>query len=147
MDLEKPKRPPLATYLWRMEGRFREYEWDKKCSIQASRLDDLLRAPRWTVMRVVCELPTFFESAGGLMVASQNDLVKLAYQVGVYGGIAYRNHVAFEPVPVWKWKGQLPKEVVNRRIVRTLGVEACKDFKADVWDSVGIGLWAKGEFE
>jgi hypothetical protein len=136
---------PYRVELWTIRGKDKEADWDWRCALQGHRLLETLKA--WPIDWVYCELPCFFESAGGLMVASQNDLVKLAFLVGIYGGVCATRGVPFTPVPVAEWKGQLPKAVVNRRIVKILGEGACREFRQDIWDSVGIGLYAKGWFK
>jgi hypothetical protein len=48
-----------------------------------------------------------------------------------------------------EWKGQLPKDVVQRRIERIIGKRKCEDLgiKTHAWDAVGIGLHALGRFQ
>ena len=87
------------------------------------------------------EWPQFF---GFNATAARGDLVKLAFSVGclarmidAFGGI--RIHF----VKVHEWKGQLSKATIQRRIRKILGDGVCKEFKDDIWDAVGIGLWTR----
>jgi hypothetical protein len=93
---------------------------------------------------MLIEWPKFMESGGGQTVARTDSLVKLVACAGrivqVFRGLG----VPVTLVPVADWKGQLPKEVVNKRIVKRLGEAACEDFQTHAWDAVGVGLWAKG---
>lgn len=89
------------------------------------------------------EMPQLFQSAGGLVTANSGALVKLSWFVGmVCGGL--RPHCPLRPVEVNQWKGQLPKEVVIRRIQRVL--PSCKATSHD-WDAIGIGLYIKGDLK
>jgi len=96
---------------------------------------------------VTCEFPEFQTSASRSMGWMRGDLQKLTYLVGVLGR-TFRGG-SFEPVPVSQWKGQLPKDVVTRRIVQELGTADCErlGIKTHAWDAVGIGLWRLGVFE
>lgn len=89
------------------------------------------------------EYPAYFGTASGDMVARRGDLVKLSYCVGFIAG-SMPGTVTL--IPVNKWKGQLPKDIVARRIQKILGANACREFKSHVWDAVGVGLYAKGCF-
>jgi len=142
-------RPPDATGLiipWR-DPHNTDW-WDRaveqangllyKIPIPAKRLD------------VYCEMPVFFAgTVGGMAAAGTGSLQKLCFQVGCVAqavrGLSCFRH--FYPVLVNEWKGQLPKEVVIQRIKKLLGEKACKDYRKDMWDAVGIGLWARGVFK
>lgn len=73
------------------------------------------------------------------------DLQKLVFLVGVLAGYFCEAH-SFTPVTPKDWKGQLPKEVVKRRLVKRYGPGATREWEKDVWDAVGIGLWKMGKF-
>lgn len=98
---------------------------------------------------VYCEEPAYMAGAGGQMVAAGGDLVKLCYCVGVYGFVvAHAGVGALQLVPVRNWKGQLPKEVVEKRCRKEL-----QKMKIDpevlgidshAWDALGIGLFIEG---
>ncbi len=130
---------PLAVGLLKPDDR--EDTWEFRCVDLGRQLDRLIRTRE--VAHIFCELPMFVDTEGGLAVA-QKSLVKLCYLVGTYAGVALSGNRPFVPVPVAQWKGQTPKEVVNKRIEGRLGKKACAGYRADIWDAVGIGLWAKG---
>ena len=98
--------------------------------------------PEWRHMLI--EWPKFMESGGGQTVARTDALVKLAVCAGRIVEVFKASAIEVTPVPVADWKGQLPKEVINKRIVKRLGPEPCEDFQTHAWDAVGIGLWGKG---
>jgi hypothetical protein len=76
---------------------------------------------------------------------SKGDLQKLVFLVGVLAG--YFNEArSFTPVKPNEWKGQLPKDVVIRRLTKRFGPGATREWEKDVWDAVGIGLWKMGKF-
>lgn len=98
-------------------------------------------------LEVFCEFPAFFASSGGVASAATGSVHKLAFQVGVYAQVFASRGSSFTPVGVNEWKGQLPKDVVCRRVEKILGPRAGREFRADTWDAVGIGLWVKGVFK
>lgn len=119
-----------------------------------NRSDDLFSCIRTVVkgdvdlLKVFCEMPRFFSgNAGGHAAAETGSIMKLAYLVGSYARSFRMAGASFTIVPVMEWKGQLPKEVVNKRIVQLLGEKACTNFRRDAWDAIGIGLHVKGVFK
>lgn len=72
------------------------------------------------------------------------DLQRTTYLEGCIAG-RFNEANTVIPIPVRDWKGQLPKDVVIRRIQRELGKETCEDLGivTHAWDAVGIGLWAQ----
>lgn len=98
---------------------------------------------QYGVIEVWCENASYHGagSAKGQMVASKGDLVKLAQLIGAYKATSYLEGVSFNLVSVMEWKGQLPKKVVNDRILKVWPECACTNHD---FDAVGIGLWKMG---
>ena len=118
----------------------KEDEWDKRGKLI---LQDLVHIEYgFRTLKTYIEFPSLFQSAHGQMVARKGDLVKLAWFTGLLCG-RLKNTII---VPVNEWKGQLPKAIVNTRILKLLGKNACKNLKSHDWDATGIGLWALGRF-
>lgn len=137
-------KPPHLVALWRVIKELQSKPWEYRCYLLGSMLDNVLSNPAYEWSGVYCELPAFFESAKGMAAAGRGDIVKLSYLVGLYAGICHSRKVHFGTVPVNDWKGQLPKSVIKKRILKRFGVAACAYFKGDIWDAVGIGLYVKG---
>lgn len=96
------------------------------------------------IEQVFVEMPAFFQSASGTMVARRGDLVKLTLMAGAIIGHFSSLGVPGTLIEVAKWKGQLPKDVVRRRIERRIGkIEGSGTHAAD---AIGIGLYVNGEF-
>lgn len=96
---------------------------------------------------VACEYPEFFANQRGFHTAAGGDLVAMSYCVGRVAG--FSQHCLgskFTPVPVTKWKGQLPKHVVAKRIRERLDVSKLTTKMSHDWDACGIGLFVKGQF-
>lgn len=91
---------------------------------------------------VVIEYPELWSSSGlSQGSAAKGDLFKLTYLIGGFGRIvAERTRKAPVLVSPTKWKGQLPKRVVNARIKLSLG----KKYGNHESDAVGIGLAIQG---
>jgi hypothetical protein len=138
-------------------SRFKEFEcagphrvsWEKAwywrmetVAVQFRQVLDILK-PKI----VYSEFPQFYQDPGGEMCAARGDLQKLTFSVGVLAECCFNRNIDFVPILVSEWKGQLPKKIVNERILQILGPVACREFDTHIWDAVGIGLFAKGHFE
>jgi len=86
---------------------------------------------------VLIEWPGFW---GGSMKSftsmERGDLFKLCYLIGSLAAVCPRTPYLISPLV---WKGQLSKEAVKRRIVRSLG-DAYKDVPEHATDAIGMGL-------
>lgn len=92
------------------------------------------------------EWPAFFDGEKGHTSARRGDLVKLCCAVGWIAGCFHSRGIPVKFIPVYQWKGQLPKPVVIRRIKQILGEKTCEGYKTHAWDAVAIGLYVKGFF-
>lgn len=117
-----------------------EMEWLERSERMSTMLSKVLIEDA-SIKHVVVEYPQVFNSAEGRMIASKGDVVKLSVLVGFLLGACHNYRRFFEVVPVVKWKGQLPKKIVNKRVEQTLGLQKCSDFRKDEWDAVGLGIW------
>lgn len=102
---------------------------------------------RLNVKNIYIEEPSFFDSEKGRVTARSDSLRKLCHFVGFMHGyflnIFPKSSVKF--IPIINWKGQAPKEVIQKRIIKLLGEEHCKQYKnSHVFDAVGIGLYLQG---
>lgn len=102
-----------------------------------------------TITEVACEMPQFFLNQRGFDTASRGDLTEMCFCVGRVAGAA--EHVLgadFRPIPVVKWKGQLPKAVVVKRISKLVDTSLLspQSKPSHDWDACGIGLFVKGKF-
>ncbi len=97
---------------------------------------------------IAIEWPSYFGSVGGIATAGHGDLVKLAFTVGKMAQIGEAYGAAFIPVPVVNWKGQLKKNVVIKRIKKTIPKAFLEKLDPDShsWDAIGIGLFVRGLF-
>jgi hypothetical protein len=94
----------------------------------------------------VLEFPAYQEGAQRSMGWKSGDLQKLTYLIGVLtAGIPWTRVTHVLPRD---WKGQLPKDVVERRLRRDLGEDVCQKLavKTHGWDALGIGLHVLGRF-
>lgn len=129
--------------IWDMKWNLLDYgvlelkggdEFDKLKYI-TNNLKDICK--KTNVKYVYIEYPQVFQTN----IALSGALTKLAYGVGVIAGSLFPRKV--ELIRVLDWKGNLPKEVVIKRIKQRM-----PDIKADshAWDAIGIGLYKKGIF-
>lgn len=89
------------------------------------------------VKEVYIEYPQVFRTD----IALSGALTKLGFAVGMITGCLLPRK--FELIEVTKWKGQLPKEVVAKRIRKIL---PNKKIDSHAYDAVGIGLYKRGDF-
>jgi hypothetical protein len=114
-----------------------------------------------TYDNIVVEWPRIYQRGGGKSKGDPNDLRDLC---GVSAGLAcYYRGLSISHVEPAEWKGQLPHEAVELRVLQHLSpqelgpdeLEAYKEglksggktFGHNVTDAVGIGLHALGRFE
>jgi hypothetical protein len=115
---------------------------------------------------IVCEIPAYQNTPSRSMGWKKGDLQKLTYLVGAIGfacsarcystnpshicvGVEqpYFAHPQFVTVSPAGWKGQLSKQIVIDRIRKKIkNVDEIYQPKLDIWDAIGIGLWAVEEF-
>jgi len=101
--------------------------------------------------RAVIELPEVYQLRG--QKGRQSDIRDLAVVAGAIGAVFDRLGVPVEFVEPKAWKGQIPKDVGVRQFKHILTgdetsrvLEPRKALSHNVWDAVGIGLWAAGRF-
>ena len=101
--------------------------------------------PKFTIRRLVIEDQQIYRRS----TINAHSLLAVARVVGAV--LAYYDFPEFKLVTPAKWKGQLPKEVCNRRTLsklteselRQLEIAPCPpSLKHNLIDAVGIGLWA-----
>lgn len=76
---------------------------------------------------------------------ASGDMQKVCLLVGTFVGYLHQAK-SFTLVTPNEWKGQMPKDVVKRRLIKRFGPGTTQDWERDVWDAVGIGLWKMGHF-
>ena len=146
---------------WALWGAARLYEygtinfdgnllhWEDKARDVSIKFDNLFKhisGPE-NIKEVVIEFPGYMAGTGGHMVATSGDLVKLAVITGMLMNCAMMNGASVEPVPVNRWKGQLPKEVCHERIKKVLKDTQFEKTSSHSLDAIGIGLWKLGRFK
>lgn len=101
--------------------------------------------PVQCITKVAIEIMQIYAGTG---VKKGNDLLAVNFSGGRLVG-ELRGHldevVTYLPR---QWKGQVPKDVMNRRIIKTLSIEertrvslpTAKSAQHNVWDGAGIGL-------
>ena len=133
---------PTITTLIKTVGHGK---WDIRAWKACNKLFDFLRENDLTPDKIYCELPTTtFSVFSGSTAIANDSITKLATLFGMLSSSARSEGMKFVPVPIALWKGQLPKNVVIQRVKSFLGEKDCKNFKADIWDAVGMGLYWMG---
>lgn len=122
-----------------------------KDSIKGSRrLDWVFSAGEFTIEpleHVVIEMPKVYPGAAK---TNLNDLLDLAAVVGAHAMRAYRRQASVQLVHPQEWKGQVPKKIMNARVLSKLSgeeqatIEGAGAKTHNILDAVGIGLWYLG---
>lgn len=95
---------------------------------------------------VVIEYPEVWSaSAKSMASATSGDLLKLASLIGCLGLTARREADVLFITPA-RWKGQLSKEAVERRIKQVAKLDRLY-YRNHVCDAVGMGYAAQGLFD
>jgi hypothetical protein len=148
---QKPWGTPMEV------GIVRDTAKDESLAIRCEELSEKIRdslnaaTGHWNVgwhhnrTYLYLEMPQHMTNVKGI-AAQAGAVYKLTFLVG-YLAKAFHQCTVHVVTPN-EWKGQLQKDVVIRRIQRTLTPERCDDLgiKTHAWDAVGIGLWAMGRF-
>jgi hypothetical protein len=117
-------------------------EWEIATQQIANALHRWTQCSLYKVKTIYVEFPQAFQSALGQAAINRGDIFKLVFLIGCIRGVLIFSE--FVPVRVIDWKGQLPKEEVERRCKRIIPE---KDWvkTTHLWDAVGIGLYLKGK--
>lgn len=141
---------PTPTYLTTLRARDDQddgsFSWDSMARCQVRQFETFLQ--RYRPDETICELPAFFVgSATGHAAAARQDVVKLVYLVGGLSAVAMQRGLDFWLVEVNRWKGQMSKEAVKKRLIRrNPDLLNMPEFKGDAVDAVGIGAFKMGWF-
>ena len=94
---------------------------------------------KFHVVKAYIEQASFMEGVKGSMVSRRGDLVTLAEFIGRLVQLLRGEGACVELVPVMKWKGNLPKDVIKRRIQKRF--PKCEAKASHDWDAIGIGFF------
>lgn len=134
---------PLTVEVLR--GYPRSASWKARCDDVMERFGQIVSGD---VDEVYCEYPQFMQSVGGMRSARGGDLVKLSIMCGRIQECAYEHGVpTFSFVEIPKWKGNLPKRLVNDRIRKSLPktiLRLLSKAESHDWDAMGMALWKRG---
>jgi len=105
------------------------------------------KVPVGGTIHVYCEIPAYHGTPSRSMGWIKGDLQKLTYLVGAIGHEIISHGYGFHTCTTMNWKGQLSKKLVTDRIRKRISdVDSRFHPKADMWDAIGIGMWALGRF-
>lgn len=113
------------------------------CNYIADRFRQLLL--QFSVSLVIIEWPEFWGQSGRSYAASATgDLLWNACLIGTFIRTCNERHLySIQLIPAAKWKGQLTKDAVAKRVQKITGAK----FPNHACDAVGLGLYAQGHFE
>jgi hypothetical protein len=103
--------------------------------------------------RAVIEMPRWYPREHEIDI---NDILDLACLVGRLQGRLEEKGVDVELVYPRTWKGTVPKDIHNKRVLAALSKEElaklpkrprAKDYDHNMLDAVGIGLWKLGRMK
>lgn len=131
--------PPLAI----RNVYARSGSWDERAYELVVKVLEFLSG--YAAGTVFIEYPEFMpDSVKGWTAAAKGDLLKLTFLVGALAQALQAAGWRVVLVPVHIWKGQLSKKIVEARIKREIPEVIRLNPKSHSWDSIGIGLYAKG---
>jgi len=101
---------------------------------------------RATALLLFIEEPQYMQSGKGVAALHRGDLVHLSMAAGVFIGYLFTGLCMPVSIKPTQWKGNLPKDVINKRIKKIIGPEESKKLSngGHDWDAVGIALHQKG---
>lgn len=127
----------------KMDGDVQTYCY--KCISALEKFESYIANSSLHPEKLYVEWPAFFSR----VTAQRGDLVKLTFALGWLAKFATAQGAEFVPLEIVKWKGQLPKEIVQKRIRKILTPKWCEKSGLELatehaWDAVGMGLAVKG---
>lgn len=141
-----PWRTTTITHSRKCKGFF------AKADDMIFRLQEYLRAPAnfFSADEIHLEWPAVYPSPGGQTAARSGSIVKLAYITGRIAETFKSVSSNLLYIDVRKWKGQVPKTIMNRRVQRVLEAEGIRSDigkNSHELDALGIGLWVLGKLD
>ncbi len=148
--------PPIESGAITPTACWKDWDWIRRMDAMSDQLG--LICHKYRVEEAWMELPAFMEggSGVGMAAARKGDLVKLVAMFGSIAGRCFqvtRSPYVFNgwsatlhPVDVAEWKGQLPKDICHKRILKRLPGWSPSTNTTHELDAVGVGLFAKGFF-
>lgn len=133
---------PLVTFVSKPTSI--SASWERRMVDSINHMEKQLRfCNSITKPTIIIEAPEFFESELGFTSARKGDLCKLSMSTGMIMESLYKLYrIMPKLITAKKWKGQLPKKVVEKRIQKITG----KVYPNHICDAVGIGLHYLGVF-
>lgn len=122
----------------------RKGTWQERMISLANRLQAVF--DEFQPIGLAMEVPQFFNDAGGEMAAAGGALVKLTLSAGVVIGLANRTVRYWHLPTVHNWKGQLPKEVVHRRLSKRWCEFIREGLSGHEKDAAALGLWTAQKY-
>jgi hypothetical protein len=96
------------------------------------------------IKRIVVEWPELFNTATGLAGAKRGNITQLAFSCGWIGCLAHRFGAELTLAPI-RWKGQLKKDALAKRVMRRLKKDrVLEELEEHEWHAIGLGLWLRG---
>lgn len=117
---------------------------DKECVTWEHKTSSIMQSLMWhtflkKIERVYIEWPSQFTGAKGLAAANSNDILKLSCLIGRISQYFVEKNATVILVPVQRWKGNLPKNVVSDRAKKFFGLKKLTSHAAD---AVGLARYA-----
>jgi hypothetical protein len=100
-----------------------------------------------------CEKPQIWTSARGMAGAIKGHVLQLEMFRGILFSLCQEFSTEFKDVKILDWKGQLPKQKVNKRLRDIILKEYKRDWDVAMlsrgehdWDALGMGFYLQGKF-
>lgn len=149
----KKLEPPVRAWVDKLPSSVLKNETD--WHVKMTRMLEIVRESickytlndRLRITALFIEWPEIRSGSVGHAAAVRGDVSALAYCCGAMCEMMTEPFkVRSKLLAVSEWKGQLPKEVVNKRITRAIGSKdrSGNAFETHAWDAVGVGLVGKG---
>jgi len=124
--------PPMDSGIWRQKA---DIDWKK--AVEGQWFEFRLFLNYRLIDLVVFETPSVWQSAKSHASAVKGDLFKMSHMLGGFHYMCAMWEIDIKLITPRDWKGQLPKRVVEARLMKQYGVK----FRDHECDAVGIGSW------
>lgn len=127
----------LQYGLIKAQSAHKDEPWVKRALRASGEVGGLI--DEWRPERLACEMPVELQSYKGRAALASGAVRKLAFLVGVIGGLARARGINFTIYEPMQWKGNVPKEITRKRVLRRYP-DVPPDTDHNIIDAIGIGM-------
>lgn len=120
--------------------------WQDRCDLLCIEVEKLIDRHKIIFDLIAIEKPFVAMSGKCLASAQSGDVIKLTLLAGRLWQLCWHYCNQFQWVTVQEWKGQLPKKITEKRVIKRLPQLSEYQLTDHEFDALGIGLYLLERF-